>query len=239
MLIPEEPKKIALSIMVITIFAITSCGGGSGGDEPTPTPTPTSTSTKVTSEAVVEAVNFAVFQTIVSMLQNMGPTAMVVKDASGKEAFQDNFTYTYECPVSGTVQAAGTVSGTFTESGGNWSVTGTDLSMSLDFQACTVTVTQDGTSYEETVDGPGSATASGSATGTGDSLPNLNFTGNGTGTVEVTGDIIGTAVLDISAVVTGVPNPMPDVTCSGTVDVTSDLTTQTCTVSSDCSGCEL
>jgi hypothetical protein len=231
-------KKIALAAAVLTIFAFASCGGG-GDSQPSPTPSPTSTSTKVVTGAVVEAVNNALFQTIVSLLEGSGPGAMVIKGAAGKAPFEENFTYTYNCPVSGTTLAQGSVSGNFSETDGSWSMTDTNLAMSLEFQNCTVNVTQDSTVYEEAVTGPGGATASGSASGSGDSVTNLNFTGNGTGTVAVTGDISGTAVLDITAVVTGVPDPMPDVACSGTVNVTSDATTQVCTVSSDCEGCVL
>lgn len=231
-------KRIALVAVVLTFFAFTSCGGG-GGAQPTPTPTPTSTSTKVVSETVVEATNNAIFQTLVNIFEDFGPGAMVVKNSTGKAPFEENFTYVYTCPVSGTTTADGSVSGDFSETGGVWTLSGTSVAMSLAFQDCTVNVTQDSTVYEEAVNGTGSATASGSATGIGEDVTNLNFTGNGTGTVAVTGDISGTAVLDITAVVTGAPNPFPDVVCSGTVDVTSEATTQVCTVSEDCEGCVL
>ena len=226
-------KKLALLAVVVTTFVFSSCGGGGGG---APTPTPTSDQTKVASEAVVNATTMAAFATASNALENLSSVAMVLKVE--KEIISESFTYIYDCAISGTVDTSGTVSGTCSESGGNWSCPSLMIDIpTMQFNDCTVTVTLNSTDYTEAMNGTGSASLAGSVSGTGANITSLNFAGTGAANTTMTGDIAGTAVMDIDITGSGVPNPDPDITCSGTVDVTTDSTTQTCTVNTDCSGC--
>lgn len=233
-------KKFVLILAVFSMLAFNSCGGGGG--TPTPTPTPTSTNTKVTSEAAISSTSEAAFATAANVIENLGgPTAMVVKTNVEKEAISQNFTYTYNCPPGGTVDTAGNVSGQCSETGGgNWSCSSLNINISsMQFNDCMVTVTVDSVDYDETVNGTGSSILTGSVSGTATGIASVNVNGTATANLDVTGGVNGTAVMNLTVTVSGVPDPEPDITCGGTVDVTTDSTTQVCTINTDCSSCVL
>lgn len=230
-------KKFALLAAVLAMFVFSSCGGDS---TPTPTPTPTSDSTKAGSEAVVTATNEAAFATAENALAGAAGIAMIVKSVE-KETISHNFTYTYDCSetgVSGSVETAGNVSGTCTESAGTWTCSNLTIDITtMQFNDCTVTVTVDSTDYTVALNGTGSALLGGSVSGTDQGMTSLNFSGTGEANTTMSGDLTGTAVMDLDLTGSGAPNPT--VTCDGTVDVTINSTTEVCTVNTDCSGCVL
>lgn len=233
-------KKLVLILTVFSMLAFYSCGGGGG--TPTPTPTPTSNNTKVASEATVAATTEAAIGTAAYVIGDGGPTAMIVKTNVEKEVISESFTYTYNCPPGGTVDTAGNVSGQCSDTGGgNWSCSPLNINItSMQFNDCMVTVTVDSVDYDETVNGTGSATLSGSVSGTMEGGPtSINASGTASANMTVMGGVDGTAVLSLTVTVSGTPDPEPDVTCGGTVNVTTDSTTEVCTINTDCSGCVL
>lgn len=215
-----------------------SCGSSTsssdgGGTSTTPASAETNVVTEATVETTIQATQAATingFTTVVAGLQTIG------KDIYAKDTATQSFTYTYNCPLGGTALASGTFQATC-EGEPNWTCDPISVTMQIEFDECEVSVTLDDVEYEEVVGGTISSTASAQASGDETGLQSLSFSGTLSGTSTVAGDIDGTA--DLSNIsYTGSGATSSDVTCSGTASVTSDSTTQTCTVSEDCTTCE-
>lgn len=226
-------KNIALIVAVLATFAIASCGGGSssGGD----TPTPTTDNTKATSEASVAATNATTTAVTINAMGGIDITPSVSNSLTAKENIADNINYTHNCSEGGTVVATGTMTASCTGDG-SWSCSNIAIDLALQFNDCTETATVDSVEYTETLNGTATSTASGTAAGNDSGLTSLDVSAVASGTLDATGDATGTVTLDLDVAISGAP--VPDATCSGTATVVTDTLTETCTVTSDCSGCE-
>ncbi len=147
----------------------------------------------------------------------------------------------------GTVTLNGTLSFTYTQVDSNTGTLTAQGDLTCDVLNATDTVVIDGESYTETLNGTMTLTFSGSFTATlNDDYDLTSLESDLTATIAgedliVTGDAAGTVTeMEVTSNVTGDgTNPSSlTVTCSGSVTVTTDAGTETCTIASDCTGCQ-
>jgi len=227
--------RTTVTIMAaITLVIAASCGGGDTGNGGQPAQ-PTSNQTKAATAASVTEVTATTAAALRNALQNIPTGAPMV--LSAKDTFTVSVNYTYHCPISGVAVATGTVSPSCSSNDSTVTCTLTNNTLQVEFQDCEATETVDTTVYTMFLNDTVSTTFSGSGTGGDNGLLSLSFNGTISGTASVSGDVTGTVDLsNITYQGSGVP---PTVTCSGTAAVTTNSTTETCTVLSDCSGCQL
>ena len=228
--------RTATVIAAITLILTASCGDGGGGSQPAQ---PTSTQTKAVAGATVTTVADVTGEALGNTLENLlqaAPIVLSAKDLPEGKYQSVSVNYTYQCPVSGVAVATGTVNLSCSSNNATVTCTVTNNTLQVELQDCEVTETIDTTDYTLTLNDTISTTFSGSGTGSGAGLQSLSFNGTISGTASVSGDVTGTADLsNISYAGSGVPYT---VTCSGTAAVTTDSTTETCTISSDCNTCQ-
>ncbi|MBN1283578.1 MAG: hypothetical protein JXA24_07400 [Proteobacteria bacterium] len=218
-------KRIAVAVMALALLA--ACGGSGGGG------TPTTTATKAAAEAAIEATISAGGEAVLAAL-NPGNGAQVVK-----EAFPIDNT-PVSCDGSGTYTPSGTVNANCVEGATSITCTITDAPVQVVFNDCAKTVTIEGTTYNEVLNGTASTNVTGTITGSEATGATINGSGTLSGTVTLTGDAAGTADLDaVTWTATGSIEPSPTIGCDGTAVVTIDgQVAENCEVASDCKGCE-
>lgn len=228
--------RLATVIAAITLVVTASCGGGGDGGQPAQ---PTSTQTKAVAGVSVTAVTNTTAAALSNTLQNLptgAPIVLSAKDDLEIKYQSASVNYTYQCPVSGVAVATGTVNLSCSSNDSTVTCTVTNNTLQVEFQDCEVIETIDTTDYNLFLNDTVSTTFSGSGTGSESGLQSLSFNGTISGTASVSGDITGSVDLsNISYEGSGVP---PTVTCSGTAAVTTDSTTETCTIASDCDSCQ-
>jgi hypothetical protein len=173
-----------------------------------------------------------------------GKTVNVTSDSDSVSIIFDNEVVS---EGGGTITLDGTMTYTITNL---TSTSGTlELSGTLTAQLANVTetVTIDGTSYTETITGTFTITFDGSATATQESNDTWSITLDITFTTSadslvVTGTINGTITnMNMSATISGNAAQSAadlEVSCDGSMTVTTDSGTETCNLTSDCLSCE-
>jgi len=228
-------KKFVSLGLLVALTGFISCGGGGGGGGG-PTPTPTSTETKVATQAAFNATLDTSIKALFDSLHKFESAAIIVDEKAATTKTID-ISETENCSGGGTGTVTGSATASCTITGTDFSCTGVSSTMVVAFNNCIESEDFSGKTYSETVNGSANASLTGSLSGTTASGPtNVDATIVLTGSPTLTGDISGTADLDITAKASGNPETLTP-SCSGTCSVTIGSTVQVCGVSSDCSGC--
>ncbi|MCK5613587.1 hypothetical protein KAR91_67580 [Candidatus Pacearchaeota archaeon] len=229
--------RIITVIAAITLVVTASCGGGGGVLPPQPTTTETKAVAGATVTAVTNVTGAALGNALQGLLLSASPIVLSATDVPESKYQTVSINYTYPCPVDGVAVATGTVDLSCSSNDSTVTCTVTNNTLDVEFQDCAVTETIDSTDYTLVLGDTVTTTFSGSGTGSESGLQSLSFSGTISGTASVSGDVTGTADLsNITYEGSGVPSPT--VTCSGTAAVTTDSTTEFCSISSDCNSCQ-
>lgn len=236
-------KKIVTIVALAALTAYVACGSGGGGGGTTPSTTSTET------KAAADAAMTGSFNAVEAAIDNAVDPSVSPLSVSGKaegllgpKQFPPviDLTYQYECPGGGVGDVTGSVNVSCTET----SCTITEgETVTIDFQDCVVTVTQEGTDYDVTMNTSGATkvttTMSGTVTNIGEQNEAVTLEGSLSGTVDLTGDVTGTA--NLSGITWIFGGEQSGTACEGTTQITltePTESTQTCTVNSTCDGCE-
>ncbi len=226
-------KKISLSILVLVMgFGLAACGGGGGGG------TPVTAQGQAATEAAIEATISAGGEAVLQAIQ----------PAASAQAIKASQTYVIDTtpvpcnegdPTAGTYTATGTVTADCTFIGESGTCTITDGPAMILFTDCKKSVTSEGTTYNEVLNGTATTNITGTVSGGATGVTAIDATGNLGGTVTLTGDAPGTVDLaGVTWTATGTPDPEPTIGCNGTASVTiTGQAAQSCSVASDCKGC--
>lgn len=234
-------KISRMLVLMMALSLVAACGGSSGGGEPTPTPTPTTPEARAASGAAVEKSQEASGQAILGALEQFIP-AIVLKAASSKAASDKPIDITEECNGGGSFTATGTITAECTGLPASTTCVISNSSVNIAFADCYKGMDVEGVNYGITLNGPASASLTGSITADISAedpvILSSNFTGALSGEVTIGGDVVGTVDLDGVTYSGSGAGEHPTIACSGTCTVTVDGEAEAiCGVSSDCGGC--
>ena len=232
--------KISRMLVLMMVLSLVAACGGSGGGGGGPTPTPTTPEARAASGAAVEKSQEASGQAILGALEQFIP-AIVLKAASSKAASDKPIDITQECNGGGSFTATGTITAECTGLPASTTCVISNSSVNIAFADCYKGMDVEGVNYGITLNGPASASLTGSITADISAeepvILSSNFTGALSGEVTIGGDVVGTVDLD-GVMYSGSGGDQPTIACSGTCTVTVDGEAEaTCGVSSDCGGC--
>ncbi len=257
-----------LAWLAVAMFIIASCGssggssteGTSGGVSDNAAAVSTAcaggTSTAGTSASSNSDLNLSVNKAITKAIGTKLEKALNEKDpvtgktvslVSGNNSVSLVFDNEVVSEGGGTITLDGTMTFTVTQSTATAATLELSGNLTADMANVTETVVIDGTSYTETVTGMFTITFDGSATatqGSGDTWSvtlDITFT-TSADSLAVTGTVSGTITdMSMSATISGDASESAndlDVTCDGSMTVTTDSGTETCNLTSDCLSCE-
>lgn len=232
----------------IAVLGLNACGGssGSGSDDITPDvaiATPTTTTTKVASEMGVTAVRDAAGAGGQAGLQNMLVSKLPVKALtpySGKVDMTCSSTESSNdcqglCSGGGKVTIVGSATATCSGTEASWTCSNMKVPLTITFSECQITRTINSITYTELMTGTITSTLNATVSGTSEGPTGGTFSADMTGTLALTGDVIGSIVLN-DVTYFGSATEGSD-TCTGTSNVTIADATEVCTVATNCLGC--
>lgn len=241
------PAKVVI-LGCIVALGLNACGGSSdnGSDSNTPAASisaPTTTTTKVASEMGVTAVRDAAGAGGQAGLQSMIVSKLPVKALtpySGKVEMTCSSTESSNdcqglCSGGGKVTIVGSATATCSGTEASWTCSNMKVPLTITFSECQVTRTINTITYTELMTGTVTSTLTANVSGTSEGPTGGTFSADMAGTIALTGDIIGSIVLN-NVTYSGSATEGTD-TCTGTSDITIANTTEVCTVATDCSGC--
>lgn len=232
----------------VAVLGLNACGGSSdsGSDNTTPAAaiaTPTTTTTKVASEMGVAAVRDAAGAGAQAGLQSMLVSKLPVKALtpySGKVEMTCSSTESSNdcqglCSGGGNVTIVGSATATCSGTEVSWTCSNMKVPLTITFSECQITRTINSITYTELMTGTVTSTLTANVSGTSEGPTGGTFSADMAGTLALTGDIIGSIILNdvtyFGSVVEGAD------TCTGTSDITIADATEVCTVAANCSGC--